>query len=194
MTQNPDLKLVKRSLDGEEEAFGELVRKYEKAVYNLVRRIIRDRSDAEDVFQEVFMNAYRHLEKYDPKYKFSSWLLSIAKNQALYRLRGKKAGANPVEDVDLAAAASNMAEARGSGQPVDPHERATRSETRNAILSCLHELPDRYRIVLVLRHLMHRSYQDIADIVDMKLGTVKTNIFLGRRLLRELLLEKQIHA
>lgn len=194
MTHDTDLKLVERSLEGDETAFGELVRKYEKAVYNLVRRIIRNRTDAEDVFQEVFMNAYRHLEKYDGKYKFSSWLLSIAKNQALYRLRGRKAGASPVEDVDLAAAASNVAEPTGAGQTADPHEVAASSETREAILACLHELPDRYRIVLTLRHLMHRSYQDIADIVDMKLGTVKTNIFLGRRLLRDLLAEKRIHA
>ena len=194
MTQNLDLKLVRESLEGKEEAFTELVRKYEKAVYNLVLRVIRNRSDAEDVFQEVFMNAYRHLKNYDTKYKFSSWLLSIAKNQALYRLRGKKARANPVEDVDLAVAASPVTEPKGAAIPVGPHEHATRAETRKTILGCINELPHRYKIVLVLRHLMNRSYQEIAQIVDMKLGTVKTNIFLGRRLLRELLEEKRIHV
>lgn len=185
--QESDEKLVSRCLGGEPEAFSELVKRYERAVYNLVLRVMGDRTDAQDVHQEVFMNCYRHLQDYDPRYKFSSWLLSIAKNQALYRLRQRRTGSVPVDDLDAAATIPKP------GPDDDPHQKAARNEMRETIVSCLDQLPERYRMVLVLRHLLDRTYQEIAEIAEMPLGTVKTNIFLGRRLLRELLEKQRVH-
>src|SRR5579862_8672432 len=102
-----DLDVIRRSLDGEPGAFSLLVGKYEHMVFNLALRIMKSREDAEDVTQEVFLNAYNHLADYQSRFKFSTWLLKITKNQALYRLRGMKNRPVPAEDLDLLTSAQS---------------------------------------------------------------------------------------
>jgi len=150
---------------------------------------MKSREDAEDVTQEVFLNAYNHLADYQSRFKFSTWLLKITKNQALYRLRGMKNRPVPAEDLDLLTSAqSEMPTTQGS----NPEEEAERNEFKDIVLDILGTLPDKYRLTLMLRHLFERSYQDISDILDMNIGTVKTNIHLGRKLLRQKLEAKKM--
>jgi len=177
-----DAQIVAKCLDGELGYYNLLVGKYENMVFNLAFRIMKNRQDAEDVTQEVFINAFNHLESYKPEYKFTTWLLKITKNQALYRLRGLKKQPKATEDLELLTAIDRDPP---QSQGADPEEEAQRTEFNSTVLEILNSMPDKYRLTLMLRHLMERSYQDIADILDMNLGTVKTNIHLGRKLLRE---------
>ncbi len=177
-----DLEIIRRSLEGEQGAFNMLVSKYEHMVFSLALRIMKSREDAEDVTQEVFLNAYNHLADYQSRFKFSTWLLKITKNQALYRLRGAKNRPVPADDLDvLSSGAPDAVQTQGS----NPEEAAERNEFKGVVLDILQTLPDKYRLTLMLRHLFERSYQDISDILEMNIGTVKTNIHLGRKLLRQ---------
>lgn len=177
-----DLDIIRRSLEGEQGAFNMLVTKYEHMVFSLALRIMKSREDAEDVTQEVFLNAYNHLADYQSRFKFSTWLLKITKNQALYRLRGAKNRPVPAEDLD---ALSSGAPDSVQSQQMNPEDAAERNEFKGVVLDILQTLPDKYRLTLMLRHLFERSYQDISDILEMNIGTVKTNIHLGRKLLRQ---------
>lgn len=177
-----DLEIIRRSLEGEPGAFNLLVSKYEHMVFSLALRIMKSREDAEDVTQEVFLNAYNHLADYQSRFKFSTWLLKITKNQALYRLRGAKNRPVPADDLDIL---SGNASDTVAPQASNPEEAAERNEFKGVVLDILQTLPDKYRLTLMLRHLFERSYQDISDILEMNIGTVKTNIHLGRKLLRQ---------
>ena len=184
-----DQEVITRSLEGEPGAFNLLVGKYEHMVFSLALRIMKSREDAEDVTQEVFLNAYNHLADYQSRFKFSTWLLKITKNQALYRLRGAKNRPVPSEDLDiLTSAQSDPAQTQGS----NPEDATERNEFKGTVLDILQTLPDKYRLTLMLRHLFERSYQDISDILEMNIGTVKTNIHLGRKLLRQKLEARKI--
>lgn len=177
-----DLDVIRRSLEGEQGAFNLLVGKYEHMVFSLALRIMKSREDAEDVTQEVFLNAYNHLADYQSKFKFSTWLLKITKNQALYRLRGAKNRPVPAEDLDLVSSgAPEQVQPQGS----NPEMAAEQNEFKGVVLDILNTLPDKYRLTLMLRHMFERSYQDISDMLEMNIGTVKTNIHLGRKLLRQ---------
>ena len=177
-----DLDVIRRSLEGEQGAFNLLVRKYEHMVFSLALRIMKSREDAEDVTQEVFLNAYNHLADYQSRFKFSTWLLKITKNQALYRLRGAKNRPVPADDLDVL---SSGAPDSVQPQQSNPEETAERNEFKGVVLDIMNTLPDKYRLTLMLRHMFERSYQDISDILEMNIGTVKTNIHLGRKLLRQ---------
>lgn len=177
-----DLEIIRRSLEGEQGAFNMLVTKYEHMVFSLALRIMKSREDAEDVTQEVFLNAYNHLADYQSKFKFSTWLLKITKNQALYRLRGAKNRPVPAEDLDLV---SSGAPEQVQPQGTNPEMAAEQNEFKGVVLDIMNTLPDKYRLTLMLRHMFERSYQDISDILEMNIGTVKTNIHLGRKLLRQ---------
>ncbi|MBI4859889.1 MAG: RNA polymerase sigma factor [Candidatus Riflebacteria bacterium] len=177
-----DQEIVRRSLDGEPGAFNQLVSKYEHMVFHLALRIMKSREDAEDVTQEVFLNAYNHLADYQSRFKFSTWLLKITKNQALYRLRGAKSRPVPADDLEALTTAAGEAP---QSQGFNPEEEAERQEFKDTVLDILQTLPEKYRLTLLLRHLFERSYQDISDILEMNIGTVKTNIHLGRKLLRQ---------
>lgn len=177
-----DLDVIRRSLEGEQGAFNLLVGKYEHMVFSLALRIMKSREDAEDVTQEVFLNAYNHLADYQSKFKFSTWLLKITKNQALYRLRGAKNRPVPAEDLDLVSSgAPEQVQPQGS----NPEMAAEQNEFKGVVLDILNTLPDKYRLTLMLRHMFERSYQDISEMLEMNIGTVKTNIHLGRKLLRQ---------
>jgi RNA polymerase sigma-70 factor (ECF subfamily) len=177
-----DIDLVGRSLEGEPGAFNQLVTKYEHMVFSLAYRIMKSREDAEDVTQEVFMNAYNHLADYQSRFKFSTWLLKITKNQALYRLRGARNRPMLADDLEvLSTAQGDTPQSQGA----NPEEEAERQEFKDTVFDILQALPDKYRLTLMLRHLFERSYQDISEILEMNIGTVKTNIHLGRKLLRQ---------
>ena len=177
-----DIDLVQRSLEGEPGAFNQLVERYEHMVFSLAYRIMKSREDAEDVTQEVFMNAYNHLADYQSRFKFSTWLLKITKNQALYRLRGAKNRPVLADDLEIL---STIQPEGSQPQGFNPEEAAERQEFKDTVLDILQTLPDKYRLTLMLRHLFERSYQDISEILEMNIGTVKTNIHLGRKLLRQ---------
>jgi len=165
--------LVRRCCGGDRRAFEALVVRYQKTVYNAALRMLHDREEARDVAQTVFLKAYQHLDGYDPKFKFYSWLYRIALNESIDTLQRR----HPIEALDLDAPDD------GPG----PEDAVQRGQARDGLLRALMTLRTEYRAVIVLRHFTGCSYGDMAQILDLPEKTVKSRLHSARQLLRDAL-------
>ncbi len=180
----PDEQLVLRVLGGSEDAFRDLVRRYQRPIFALILRMVRDPADAEELAQEVFVKAYRALDRFDRSKKFSSWLFKIAHNASIDRLRRKRIATVPLE----------TSEDEGDLLSVVPDPRAAspaaateRGELAAAFEAALGRLRPAYREVVVLRFQEGLAYEEIAEVTGLPLGTVKTHLHRARKALaREL--------
>ena len=168
---------------GDQSAFEQLVRLYEKRVYALTSRMCRNSADAEEAAQEAFLAAWQGLPFFRGDSSFSTWLYRLASNACVDILRreGRHQPNLSLDDEDAAIDLPDSA--------LSPHDEAERSELRQQIEEGLAALPPDYRQVLILRELHQRSYDEIADILSLDLGTVKSRINRGRKRLRKILLE-----
>jgi RNA polymerase sigma-70 factor, ECF subfamily len=178
-TNAEDEALVRRVLSSDRDAFALLVDKYKAAVYNHCYRRLHNPEEAEDAAQEVFLRAYNQLHTYQFGRRFSSWLLSIAAHYCIDLLRRRR----PVVDLD------SIAFWKSSDEP-EPEEFAMNEETRDEVRELLRKLPDKYASVVALRYWQDMSYQEIAEVTGLSVGTVKTRLFRARELLAKEL-EKQ---
>lgn len=175
-----DYALIQEVLAGSDDAFAELLARYKNLVYSVIMRMVNDPEEANDLAQEVFIKVYKNLDKYQPTYKFSTWLIRIATNHVIdYRRKRKQETVN-IEDVHLEASGSDTPEAA-----------YLRKEGRLDITAALSALPEMYRIPIVLYHQQGLSYQEIADILSEPLSKVKNRIFRGRRMLKAILTGKE---
>ena len=175
-----DETLVERFRHGDRDAFAALVVRYQRPVYNAAWWVLRDAEDARDVAQNVFMKVAERVDEYDPRYRFFSWLYRIAVNEALNRSsRRKKAEPLDEQIVD-----------RGSS----PAETAERSEKSVLIERAVEQLSDSYREVIVLRHWLDLSYDEIADALHVPAKTVKSRLFSARTRLGEILTSMGVEA
>lgn len=188
-TELTDQEVIARALEGREAAYRELIGRYERPVFSLIYRLVRDRERAEDLAQDTFIKVLNHLERYDPTYKFSSWIFKIAHNTALDHLRRK----NPVTlSLDGSPHARTAAEVEAttltpaSGDE-NPEEYTASKELGAEIERAIGLLRPEYRTAIVLCHVEGRPYEEIAQIMDVPLGTVKTFIHRARKeLMKEL--------
>lgn len=182
-----DEKLAARCRDGDERAARELVARFERPLFSLIHRTVRDRALAEDLAQEAFVRAFNRLDSFDPRYRFSSWLFKIAHNLAIDHVRTKGLDTVSVEGAPDAVSrerqreTSVTLEARGERPDEMAEARALGGEIEEAI----GELRPEYRTAVLLRHVEGRPYREIAEIMDTPLGTVKTYIHRARARLRE---------
>ena len=174
MSEEDDPTLVRRSQEGDRHAFEQLVLRYQKPVFNVALRMLRDRQDALDVAQSTFLKVFEHLADYDPAFRFYSWMYRIAINESLNALGARK----PLEGVG-----GDEADA-GPG----PERQAEGEQTRRAIEDALMHIKPELRTVITLRHFMHLSYEDMADVLQLPEKTVKSRLYSARQLLREHLL------
>ena len=178
-----DATLVKSTLGGSEDAFRELVERYQRPVYRLIVRMLRDPGKAEDLAQEVFLRAYSHLESYDRNRKFSSWLFKIAHNLTIDTLRRGSLRTVPLDrDADEDSVAVR--------EVADPNalsgmRRMERADLRSALEEALAALRPSYREVILLRFVEGLSYEEIAQATGMPLGTMKTQLHRARRELQD---------
>ena len=175
-----DHDLVRAALGGSERAFRALVERYQRAVFSLVVRMLGNREDAEDVAQEAFVKAFTKLDTFDPSFKFSNWLFKIAHNTALdaLRRRGAEPALTTLDDPEEGVGpAARLADPRSSA----PDESAEHAEFNRDVEAALATLRPEYRAVVVLRHMEGRAYEEIAEILELPLGTVKTFLFRARR-------------
>lgn len=185
MTQPSDSDLVAATLEGSQAAYGDLVRRYERPVLGLILRMVRNRAVAEELAQEVFLRAYTRLASYDRRRKFSSWLFKVAHNATIDHLRRKQ-----LDTVSLERAADDevpLAERLPGPETEGPEHRAARGELARALEAALAELRPEHREVLILRFRHGCSYEELADITGLPLGTVKTHLHRARRRLAKLL-------
>jgi RNA polymerase sigma-70 factor (ECF subfamily) len=185
----PDADVVRLAQQGRELAFRELVRRYERPVFSLVYRMVRDRELAEDLAQDAFVKVLNHIDKYSPEFKFSSWLFKIANNVAIDHLRRRRLDTISIDGSPHASSASDV-EATTIELSVDQESALDELESKElgtAIERAIAALRPEYRACIMLRHVEGRSYEEIAATLDLPLGTVKTYIHRARHELRKAL-------
>jgi RNA polymerase sigma-70 factor (ECF subfamily) len=171
VVSDDDATLIAATLEGRSEAFGTLVERYDRAVYNLCLRTLRDAEEAKDATQEAFFKAFRALRTFRPGAKFSTWIFSIAYHACCDRLQRRKRFSD-AELPDRADAAPG------------PETMAERQDEARALRAAIDDLPEKYRAVITLYHLQGRQYDEIADVLGLPMGTVKTHLFRAKDLLR----------
>jgi RNA polymerase sigma-70 factor (ECF subfamily) len=185
----PDADVVRLAQEGRETAFRELVRRYERPVFSLVFRMVRDRETAEDLAQDAFIKVLNHIDKYSPEFKFSSWLFKIANNVAIDWMRRKRLD---TVSMDGSPHATSAAEVEATtfdlaAQQESALDELEARELGTAIERAIAKLRPEYRACIMLRHVEGRSYEEIATTLDLPLGTVKTYIHRARHELRRTL-------
>src|ERR1035437_2550552 len=181
----PDDVLVAGILDGQEELFPVLVARYETRLFRFIRRYTGDSEDARDVTQEVFLKVYSALDDFDPRYKFSTWLFRIGGNAAIDHIRRRKARPASLDlplNEDGEVPQIDLPDTRP-----DPLEDLSRARLRHELDAAIDRLPDDYRELISLRHYGELPYEEIAELKEMPLGTVKNKLFRARQTLRDLL-------
>ncbi|MGZ8379200.1 MAG: sigma-70 family RNA polymerase sigma factor [Gemmatirosa sp.] len=185
----PDADVVRLAQEGRETAFRELVRRYERPVFSLVFRMVRDRETAEDLAQDAFIKVLNHIDKYSPEFKFSSWLFKIANNVAIDWMRRKRLDTVSMDGSPHATSAAEI-EATTFDLAAQQESALDEMEARElgtAIERAIAKLRPEYRACIMLRHVEGRSYEEIATTLDLPLGTVKTYIHRARHELRRTL-------
>ena len=181
-----DQEVVLHARNGREAAYRELVRRYERPVFSLVLRMLRDRELAEDLTQETFVKALNAVDSYRPEYKFSSWIFKIANNAAIDHLRRRELhtlsleGAPNAVTPEAMEATALQIQSRGES-PLDELEAR---ELGGQIEQAIGLLRPEYRSCILLRHVEGLAYEEIAETLDLPLGTVKTYIHRARNELR----------
>ncbi len=185
---DPDFELVKAAKKGDQEAFSELVEKYSHQVFALCIKILNDYGEAEDLTQEVFLKVYKNIKKFKGKSKFSTWLYQITLNAAINRVNYLKKR----HHYDISSI--NVTSVRGGDEDygidlADPsrtsEDDVIGKETYQIILKAINELPEEFRVVILLRDVEEKSYQEIAEILNVPEGTVKSRIHRAREILKK---------
>jgi RNA polymerase sigma-70 factor, ECF subfamily len=181
-----DQEVVLLARGGREAAYRELVRRYERPVFALLYRMVRDRELAEDLAQETFVKALNAIDSYRPEFKFSSWIFKIANNAAIDHLRRRELDTlsldgSPHAETPEAMQATALQIGARQESPLDAVEA---KELGGAIEAAIGRLRPEYRSCILLRHVEGRAYEEIAEMLDLPLGTVKTYIHRARNELR----------
>jgi RNA polymerase sigma-70 factor (ECF subfamily) len=182
-----DKELAALAAKGRESAFRELLVRYERPVFSLVFRMVRDRTLAEDLAQEAFIRAFNAIDTYKSSYKFSSWIFKIANNHTIDYLRKKKLDTISIHGSPHASTpeeTERTAVTLESGEE-SPQEYVEHRELGGQIEAAIGELRPEYRTAILLRHIDGRSYDEIAEIMELPLGTVKTYLHRARGELKE---------
>jgi len=178
-----DEQLVRTVLDGDRERFADLVERYQSRLINYLYRLVRNTDDAHDLAQEVFVRVYQALDRFDPRYKFSTWLFRVAQNAAIDQIRRRRFRTVPIgygEDARGEGTREIDVEDTGPSALDSMAGRERDAEVREAIDA----LPWEYRELIVLRHYGELAYDEIAQTKGMPLGTVKNKLFRARQMLK----------
>ena len=176
-------KRIKQVLKGDQSAYEDIVNLYQHKLYQVSYRMLGNKEEAEDITQEAFVRAYINLHSFDQKRKFSTWIYRIATNLCIDRIRKKK----PDYHLDAEVAGTDGLDmySQIAADEQLPEEALEQMELQERIQYEISRLPDKYRAVIVLKYIEELSLQEISDILEMPLGTVKTRIHRGREALRK---------
>jgi len=179
-----DAELVAGALGGSEDAYRELVRRFERPIYSLIARMVGDAATAEDLAQEVFVKAFRRLDSYDPERKLSSWLFKIAHNTTIDHLRRGVPETVPLEG-DRDDGGADLAAVLFDETSENPAAAAERRDLGRALERAIAGLRPEYRELVVMFYAEGASYQEIVEVTGLPMGTVKTNLHRARKALAE---------
>jgi len=184
-----DSDLVRRSKTGDVNAFGELVERYQSLVVGFCYRLLGNREDAEDIAQETFMRAFRAIRRFQPRAKFSTWLLTIAKNLSLNLLRDERRRRRDVHVATVFEEEMQAVELVPSHNP-GPDEALRQDERAERVRKALFELSDVHRSIILLRDFEGMTYEEIAKVMRCRKGTVKSRLSRARDHLKEVLVAR----
>jgi len=177
-----DLDLVEVAVKGDQKAFAELMGRYRDAIYFMLLKMVNNKSDAEDLTIEAFGKAFKNIHQYSPNFAFSTWLFKIASNNCIDFLRKKR---NNIVSID-----GGITDDKENDQPIhlkdetpDPEEFLIKQQKKVLMRTVVKKLKPRYRILIELRYFKEFSYEEIAEELDLPLGTVKAQLFRARELL-----------
>ena len=175
--EKTDYELVKDCLNGDTDKFSELVARYRKLVYCVAYKFSRDSEEVNDLSQEVFVKIYKSLGRYDPQYRFSTWTVKVATNICLDFVRKKKLNSVPLEEIENYARVD-----------CTPETAYIRKEKSALVRRAIDELPEIYRLPIIMFHQKGMSYKEIAETLGKPLSIIKNRIFRARHVLKENLL------
>ena len=181
-----DLELISKAVAGREDGFEQLVKRYQRPITSYVFRMLGDYDSALDVTQEVFIKVYNSLSKYSSEYKFSTWLYRIAHNAAIDHIRRNSVVRQSLET----EAADGTYQLQLESPGPSPEQDRERSEWRVEINHVVKCLPTAYRDLITLRHGQDLSYDEIAEVTGLPLGTVKNRLFRAREMMRQIFIER----
>lgn len=174
-----DAQLIRKCLKGDEKAYEKLLEKYRGPVFSICLRMVRNRDDAEDLAQDVFIKIFNILDRYNPSFPFSSWLYRITSNLCIDFLRKNKRTVfsldKPVDGDD----GEMFRQLPSDG--IGPHRKMELKEEMLILEKAIERLPDHYRMIVLLRHQEHLSYDEISETLGIPLGTVKARIHRARK-------------
>ncbi|UCF19247.1 MAG: sigma-70 family RNA polymerase sigma factor [Gemmatimonadota bacterium] len=184
-----DKELVTRALEGDESAYREILERFRRPVFSLIYRMIGDREQAEDLAQESFVKAFNNLDSYNPSYRFSSWLFKIANNHAIDHLRRARLSTVSIHGSPHAVDSEREEETRIVLEAPDesPEQEMLAVQLGGEIERAIARLRPDYRTAVILRHIENRPYEEIAEIMGVPIGTVKTFLHRARAELRDAL-------
>lgn len=169
-----DIELINQCLAGKQEAFEEIVNRYKKLIYSVVYNMMKDSQEVNDIAQEVFIRIYKSLDRYNPEYKFSTWTVRITTNYCLDILRKKK-----VDSVSI----DEMADI---GKSTDtPETRYISKERSEKIHEAILDLPEKYRVPIILFHQNGLSYEEMTKVLGEPMSIIKNRLYRARLLLRD---------
>lgn len=175
--------LIKKAITGDESAYKELLENYRGAIYNLLYKMVKNREETEDLVQEAFIKAFNALPSFNEEYAFSTWLYKIAINNCIDHIRKKRLKTYSI-DKPVSLKDSELAR-EFPDTSMSPDKNILSEEKSNIIETAINELPENYKIVIILRHTEERSYEEIAELLHLPLGTVKARIFRAREMLKK---------
>jgi len=195
-----DFAWVERAKSGDEQAFNAILTYYKDSIYYLVLKMVKSKTDAEDLTMESFGKAFRNIEQYSPDYAFSTWLFRIASNNCIDFLRRKKVRQLNVVSTSATENEGSLGEVFAKEATLalkydapDPEENIIREQKHELLRQVVSNLKPRYRQLVELRYFEEKSYEEIAQELDMPIGTVKAQLFRSRELLYEMLKRRNVH-
>lgn len=175
--------IIRRALDGDQEAYRNILERYRGPIFSVIYRMVRNRPQTEDLVQETFIKAFASLESFNEEYAFSTWLYKIAVNNCIDYFRKKRLATFPIDKPIKSKNGEFQREFPDNTN--SPEKKLLSKEKRNIIEEAIAELPEKYRISIILRHSEDRSYEEISEILEIPLGTVKARIFRAREMLKK---------
>jgi RNA polymerase sigma-70 factor (ECF subfamily) len=180
-----DYELVQKALQGDEKAFARLLSRYKDTIYFMLLKMLNNRSDAEDLTIEAFGKAFKNLHQYSPTYAFSTWLFKIASNNCIDFLRKRKGITISIENEDDHSEMSEVA--RIKSKDLNPEEKLIRKQKAILLQKVVRRLKPHYQELVELRYFREMSYEEIAEELNLPLGTVKAQLFRARQMLFKLI-------
>jgi RNA polymerase sigma-70 factor, ECF subfamily len=176
-----DAEIVDKILKGDKEAFAFIVERYQKGLINFIFRMVGHYEEALELTQEVFIRVYSNIAMYDSTYKFSTWLYRIASNLTIDHLRKKDPRTASIDECDE----DDEKKIELESNELNPHDQLEKKMMEKEINTAILTLEPLYRELIILRHIHFRSYEEIAKITNLPIGTVKNRIFRARKVLME---------